>query len=64
MADLNGSINGPGEPNLAQMAKYTIALQESFEKINDALSQHEAGFINEKTALKMISDTVKKVLKD
>ena len=33
MADLNGSINGPGEPNLAQMAKYTIALQESFEKI-------------------------------
>jgi hypothetical protein len=64
MADLNSSINGSGEPNLAQMAKYTIALQESFENINDALSQHEAGFINEKTALKMISDIVRKVCKD
>lgn len=60
MAGMSGN---PGEPSLTEMAKYTIALQESFESINDTLSQHEAGFINDKTALKMIDETVKKVIK-
>ena len=50
------------EPNLTDMAKYTIALQHSFEEINDVLSQHAAGFVNDKTAIKMIEDIVEKVL--
>ena len=54
--------NRISEPNLTDMAKYTIALQHSFEEINDVLSQRSAGFVNDKTALNMIEEIVEKVL--
>lgn len=58
----NEEKNRAGEPNLVQMSKYTIALHDSFEQINDVLNRHEAGFINDKTAVTEIDEIVKKVI--